>query len=289
MSATLERECHAVCGVLAVALFALARGAAWGEPELHVVRPDGPARLNRAYRITCEVSWLGEPSDYAVLPAEIDSSSEASGLDWCTMTVTKSRAFVRDDSNVVSQTIEIVPNKTGEFATPEFLISYLGPEATLPAENTAHLTTLPNSSASPSLRVDPVTLRVRPDKTLVWISGGLGVSLIACVIAWGSVRRARRPLQDQAPGDGRGAEIQNAPHAARRHRLDGKYYEFYLELARAAKMMALDAADPGLLQGLEGRARDVGYTSARPTEDQMNGDYSDVERTFARHKEERLS
>jgi hypothetical protein len=79
--------------------------------------------------------------------------------------------------------------------------------------------------------------------------------------------------------------VQGALHAARRQRLDGKFYEFYLELGRAAAALPSEGRPPGLAETLKARAQEVGYKGVRPTDDRMDGDVRDVERALTRYKE----
>ena len=153
------------------------------EPELTVVRPDGPARPGRPYRFACEVSWTGAPSAYTVLPARLGA------VDWCEAAVVASMAFVRGGVHVVAQTIEIIPAGPGEFESPAIRIPYLLPEATPPTESAGKETLSPRSSVPPPLVVDVFPLAVRPDRTPVWISGGLGVSLFFLALGWWFARR----------------------------------------------------------------------------------------------------
>jgi hypothetical protein len=277
-----------VLGALALA-WVLVSGAAAAEPELTVIPQEGSVHPNRAYRIVCEVSWVGSPLDYAILPAEADP------IDWGTAKVSHVRAYVRSDAdgarNIVSQTLEITPNKTGEFQTPEIRISYLTPEATSPAENSAAPkaaapgTVPPDSGASPSLRADPFSIVVQPDRTLIWVFGGLGASLLLTALGWRFARHSRKPQPTLSPKPADLPAIQGGLHRARQLRLDGNFYEYYLELARTVNGLPTERKPAGLAEALEGRAQAVGYQGVRPTDDEMDGNFRDVERALTRYKE----
>lgn len=261
----------------ALCICSVMTGAAHPQPELHIRTPDGPARPNRPYRLVYEAIWPGDPLDFSVLPLETHSP------DWGIIAIVEMSAFVRDGLNVVSQTVEITPKEPGEFEMPELRIAYLHPGATPPAENAAPQTAPPDSGAPPSLRAEPFTITVRPARTWFWISGGLGVPLFI-LLCWWLVRRWRGGQHPSgaptaAPVDA--ASVEQALQRARRCRLDGRFYEFYNELAHAA------AALPGreLAATLEQRAQHVGYTGERPTDDRMDGDLRAVERALARRKE----
>jgi hypothetical protein len=276
------------------------------QPELKVTPQQGSAYPGRAYRIVCEVSWTGAAWEYSILPAELDP------IDWGMTALTDVKAFVRSDAdgarNVVSQTLEITPNKAGEFRTPAIRIAYFNPEATPPAESAASNavtpgTAPPDSSASPSLGAEPFNLMVYPDRSPIWFSGGLGASLLLLLTAlgWWSVRRLRRPQpllagfrvsgfgsREVEKGKSGAAEpiLDEAVGRARRHRQEGDFYHFYVELARAAEMAPIgNGHTTELAAALKARAQEAGYKGVRPTDDQMDGDLRDFERAIARNKE----
>ncbi len=267
-------------------------GPAVAEPSLEVFPEVGKARPGKAYRIVYEVSWEGDPGDYAICPAEADA------IDRGTVAVREARSFVRDGRNVVSQTVEIIPDEPGDYETPEIRIAYLHPEATSPAEAAAPGTVPSDPGVPPSLRADPSCMQVRPSRTLAWVFGGLGVSLLLLSLGWWSAWRLRRPQpQPQTAAAMDWPAVQEALHAARRHRLDGRFYEFYLALGRAAGLVeevdvsAVEDRDSPvsrsrLGQALFSRAEEVGYRGVRPTDDEMDSDLRAVERALAREKEE---
>jgi len=277
--------------------------AANAQPELKVIPQQGSAHPGHAYRIVCEVSWTGKASDYSILPAEADP------IDWGTVALTEVKAVVRDEAdgprNIVSQTLEITPNKAGEFKTPAIRIAYFNPEATPPAESAAPSavtpgTAPPDSSASPSLGAEPFSLMVYPDRTPIWIFGGLGASLLLTALGWWSVRRLRSPqpllvgsrvsgfgfrVSEEPKPDTPSSVLEEALGCARRRRQEGDFYQFYVELARAAETLEVGGQQPELAATLKKRAQETGYRGVRPTDDQMAGDLRDLERAIARHKE----
>jgi len=254
------------CGCLALA----------SEPELKVTPQEGDGRPGRPYRIECEVSWEGEPDEYAVAAAEADA------IDWGELVVREARSFVRDGRNVVAQTVEITPKATGEYKTPELRISYLIPETTSPAEPVAPEAAPSDSSVPPALRADPLPLFVRPSRTLVWLLGGLGASLFFLGAGWwlAQRRRSHQPAP-QPPSPADRVAVQTSLHQARQRRLDGNHYEYYQILGRVASEI-----DPELAASLKSRAEAVGYRGVRPTDDEMDSDWRALERALRREEEE---
>ncbi|MBI5092361.1 MAG: hypothetical protein HZB26_07945 [Candidatus Hydrogenedentes bacterium] len=260
----------------------LAGGAAYAEPELKTTPQAQPAHPRQAYQIVCEVTWEGDPARYAILPAETET------IDWGTVRVKKSIATVRDGMNLVSQTVEIVPEKVGEFSVPAITIAYLHPEDISPSETNASRTDPPERGASPTLASDPFTLRVQPDRTLAWVSGGLGVLSLCVALGWwfakrNRKRRAERPSPSPAPDI---ASAESALKNARQRRINGEYYEFYVELNRAVQVLSPSQPENDLAARLKTRANDVGFRGVRPTEDDLEGDVRTVERALKKMKEE---
>lgn len=251
---------------------------AWAEPELRLILPDGPARAQRPYRVECEVTWEGEPSAYAVL------SAETNPVDWGIIDIESAKAFVRDGTNVVSQVIEIVPDKAGSYEVPEIRVKFLNPEATSPAESAASVTAPSDSSVPPPLRADPFIIEVRAPRTQFWISGGLGASLFLGMAGWWFVRkRARlRPIPAPATDSSTLSQAEAALHRARKHRLDGSFYEYYVELGRAADFLPTAGSSSELAASFKARANAVGYKGERPGDDEMDSDFREVERALAR-------
>lgn len=250
-------------------------GAEAVEPQLKLLRPAGPAHPNVPYRIVFEVSWNG-PATLSVLPAEIES------IDWGTVNVEKTESSTRDGIFVVAQTVSLVPARAGDHKVPEILIPYRNPEDQNPSEAAAPATNPKARGIYPMLRADPFILPVRPDRTLAWLSAGLGVPLLLG-LGWWFARKRLSPagpisFSQRAPTAG-----ETAFEEARRQRLDGRPYEFYLHLNRALSGVPGEAE---LIKQIRERAQAVGYQGVVPTDAQMNADYEAVERVLARQPHE---
>ena len=277
MKRTVQRGVRAVALGFVLSLAAWTYGSAAVGPELTVAPQEGKARPGRPYRIVCEVSWEGDPGAYAIAPAEVDQ------IEWGTVTVREARAFVRDGRNVVSQTVEIVPDKPGDYKTPEIRIAYLQPEATPPAKTAAAGTVPSAPSVPPTLVADPSEMVVRPSRRLAWVFGGLGTFLLLLLpLGWWSARLLRRPQpKPESAAATSYLAAQDALQQARQYRLDGEFYEYYRALGRAARPVAPDLADT-----LDVRGKAVGYRGVRPTDDDMDSDWRAVERVLSQKQEE---
>ncbi|HEO72192.1 MAG TPA: hypothetical protein ENN80_13100 [Candidatus Hydrogenedentes bacterium] len=245
------------------------------DPELDVNADDAPARPGKPYRIVCEVSWDGEADAYVIMPAEVDP------IEWGTARVVAARAFRREERHVVAQTVELVADEPGEYKTPTIRIGFLRPEAASPEETVPPRTAPSDPGVPPALRADPFDIKVRPARTMFWLSCGLGVLLLSLPTGWWLVHRLRKP--QPAPcletGVALGA-VEKHLSAARQQRLEGDYYAYYRTLAAAAA--GLDAE---LVTKLRERVECVGYRGDRPTDDDLDSDMRAVERALAQRKE----
>lgn len=282
MCSTRSKQLNPVLRGTVWILVFLAGRMVYAEPELKVYPDQQPAHPHHAYHIVCEVTWEGDPAQYAIQPAKTES------LDWGTMAVTKMDATVRNGTNVVAQTVEIVPSKIGEFKTPAITIAFLHPEDISPSETNASRTDPPARGASPTLASDPFTLRVQPDRTLAWVSGGLGVLSISVALGWWLAKRLRR-RQAERTSPPPAIDIPGAERAlqnARQRRINGEYYEYYLELTHAVQVLSPSQPEQDLAARLKLRANDIGFRGVRPTEDDLDGDVRAVERALKQVKEE---
>jgi hypothetical protein len=261
---------------LFLAVLVLGAGASPIKPELKVIRPKGAAHPQEPYLVTCVVSWSGS-AGLSVLPAKIGS------IDWGAVKVEKAVASAQGGIFRVEQSVVITPAKAGDFKTPEILIPYRNPEDLTPSEASAPATNPIAPSVDPTLRADPFILHVRPDRTLAWVSGGLGALLLCFGLGWRFARKRRSPTGHLPLPSNVPTSEHAALHDARQFRLDGKPYEFYLSLNRA---ISVCPGETDLIKRIRERAQAVGYQGAVPTDAQMTTDYQEVERILARRPHE---
>ncbi len=251
--------------------------AAWAQPTLELIGPQEAAHPGQPSRITVIVRWTGSPEAYRILPAKV------APVEWGQISVSEAVSTVKDGMNVVTQTITVIPARAGTFQIADILIPYRTPEDLTPPEADAPATDPTMPSVDPTLNGAPILLHVRPDRTLAWLSGGLGVLLLCILLGWWRVRKSR-PSAGHPPLRHPADDSNDVLIEARKHRLDGHPYEYYLSLSRAASSWSAEAR---LVRLLRDRAQDVGYRGIRPTEEQMNADYDAVERVVRRLREER--
>lgn len=247
------------------------------DPTVEVVRLSETAHPNEPYEVALEVTWSGPPDAYTILPAEFGD------VDWGSVELTHVESFRRDDTNVVVQRIQFVANTTGEFDTPDIRIAFFDPEAVPEPKSSAQGTAPPDQSANPTLHVPPFSLSVQPDRTPTWIAVGLGASLFlaAAIAGWIVYRRKTYSSAPPAPSPAFDpATVREGLHAARKHRLDGDVYGFYTVLSSAAQALP-ESSGVDLRTRLTDKAQHVGYGGERPSDDEMDGDFRDLERALA--------
>lgn len=209
------------------------------------------------------VRWTGEADDYQVPPLILDS------FDWGDARLLEMRASGADSEHRVVQRVEVLANAPGDVEFPALAIR-LTPKSELSAPLTLH--------------AEPVTVSVRPDHRLYWGGGLLAVVTLIGVAVWVFWRRKQGVADTVAPTPEQKAQA--ALHLARRNRLDGRFYEFYLALAEAAKALTGREATENLEAALCRHAQAVGYQGIRPSDDEMDGALRDVERLLRIVKED---
>jgi len=239
------------------------------------------------FRVTYEVSWPGDAGLYRVLPAEFDVPG------WGTLTLTSSRAFVRDGLNIVAQTLEAVASEAGTVAMPSVRIGYLTP-ATAPAQPAREGDSPPsppsgNDDNRHVLEADGFSVEVAPSRAgLLAVIALCGAGVIAAAVigyAFWARRRGRGVEETVVEETSDWRTVEDALASAQRRRIEGKYYEFYCELSQAASLLPAAEGVSELRSALATRTKEVGYRGIRPQDDEMDGDMRAVQRAIRRDKE----
>lgn len=154
------------------------------------------------------------------------------------------------------------------------------------AESTALIGEAVDLSTAVVVPTKPLNLVVKTDLR-PYLNGGAvaaGVLLVLLlgIVAYRKLRPA--PQQDVDASLSPAEQAREHVHAARRHRLDGDFYQFYLSLSRAAKALNLEGGS--VATRLEARAQEVGYKGVRPTEDEMDGILKDIERALTQRNKD---
>ncbi len=89
---------------------------------MRFVRPEGVAHPGQAFRVVYEVSWDGAADAYAVFPPEFEA------VDWGVIRNIESRSEVRDGTNVIVHTVDVIADAPGEHRVPEARIVYVDPD-----------------------------------------------------------------------------------------------------------------------------------------------------------------
>ncbi len=244
-------------------VLALAGSAVAGPPELAPGMAAGPARPGDACRIEYRVQWEGAPDEWLVMPPELPEPG------WAERGRVVLRAVSEGGEQTVTVEVTFTPIEEGDFEWPAVAI----PVAAPPESGR-----LLDAEPALWLDADAVSVSVRPGPPAAWLAGAAAVLLAAAVAAaWVLVRRKRSgQAQAEAPPPYERARMRL--HEARRRRLDGDWYGFYLELEGA--MQELAPAGGGLTERFARRAQEAGYGGVRPLDDEMDGAMRDAERAL---------
>lgn len=242
-------------------------------PVLEVRLPQETAHVHEPYQVIYETSWEGLADAFAVLPADPET------VPWASSSIVKTATRIQDGKCFVTQTVEFVPYEAGEFEVLPFVVSYFDP-ASIEVSDEDRGTALPEQEI---LRAAGFTLTVRPEVGPYVLYGTLAAVIVAlsAVGAWTVARRRRQAtLAGASSGLTMPQTARAAMNLARQYRLDGKFYDFYKELSRAATLLAPSVAARKLREKLEADAKEVGYRGVRPADDEMDGAMKDLERAM---------
>ncbi|HOD50081.1 MAG TPA: hypothetical protein PLJ71_04480 [Candidatus Hydrogenedentes bacterium] len=278
-----------VGGLVAVVLAAF---PAASQPTLERIAGDERVYLNRASKVVCSARWHGAPDAYVVLPPEFDE------VDWAEMKLGPSEGFVRDGENVVQQTVVITPRKTGTFEVPEIRVGYLTPGDLNASQQPEEVSGEQEPEREvPKLRLSGYSVEVRKDRTVLWAAlavigagaalylGGMGVFLLRKTAGGAPAPRPAGEttgISGERPPDVRAAGL--ALHEAKRCRVQGDVYAFYVHLAKAGELLGNPYGE--LAASLQTRAQKAGFQGYAPTEDEMDMDYRAVARVVTQTKDE---
>lgn len=234
-------------------------------PTLSLEKPPLTLRVGEPARVEVKVAWKGAVDAYTVLPAE------APKLEWGSVELISMEARAEEDGAAVVQVLEVTPSLAGD--------QDLGP-----VEVPVVLGTDLSAPPAYTLQSEPLRLQVREAgrglPLLLLAAGVVALGTGAGVLAVYLLKRRRRAVPAQ--GLSRDDQMNQALNQARRHQLDGLYYEYYRELARAASLANDGEAGAALAAKLEQRAQAVGFKGVRPTPDELNADLREVERAVSR-------
>jgi len=136
-----------------------------------------------------------------------------------------------------------------------------------------------------NFETDTFTLVVKEPIDEIWVV--LAAAAVALALGFIAMRRYR---QQQSATQSQGQtsyleRMQEKIHGARRYRLDGDFYRYFLSLSEAVEGSGANL-DEQLAASLKERARQVGYQGLRPSDDELDSVMRDVEKAMRRFKEE---
>lgn len=235
-------------------------------------------RPGEAARFVVTLSGVEPGQSYTLLPPA--SGSEPS-LDWGT--ITWGGVSVSGAEPQFQLSLSITAAEPGDFELPALQVRALpiATQAPMPGEALAEAVPL-------VVATKPMTVQVRRDLMPLYVALGAGVLALMAVallaLAW---RRGRGKQSDDAIEGTPREQAREHLHHARRHRLDGNFYEFYRSLSAAARALEQEGGQASWSPRLDARAQDVGYRGVRPTEDEMDGAMKDLEQALTQRKEDK--
>ena len=258
---------------LVLALLLVPAMTAGAAPTLEAIPQKYAALPGEFYPVDYKVSWPGDAGAYTVLPPVLPE------VPWGEAVLLEVRSRKQGDINETRLVVGFRAAEPGDYEAPALDVRVLEWAGT-PSPT---VETIAPETPALVLTAAPLTVAVRKSRVPALV---LAVIVTLLLLGMALVWAARRRTGDRsdAPRLTPAEQGRALLHEARRHRLDGDYYAFYRTLRRACDLAARisDNPDTALCTRLDERIDDTGYRGRRPSEDDLEGDFKDVEQLVAR-------
>lgn len=240
-------------------------------PKAEAIKPDS-VHPGQPATVVYRLSWPGS-DDWRIPAPRIEQP------DWGQVQLQSTTTYTAADSTVVEFAVDVIPDETGQYELPRIEFEVYAADDLVKNEKAPLKEPPAPWTTTQAVTADPITLAVTPDYRR-WLPLAVGGGVAMLVLVAGGVLVLRSRPQSAAPAQPVSEDPREHVHAARKHRLDGNFYHFFLALAAAAgKLKGPDAAK--LAAQHTERAREVGYGGIRPADDEMDAALKDTERLIA--------
>ncbi len=224
-------------------------------------------RPGEVFPVEYVVSWEGNPHDYAVLPPTLTEQA------WGSAELLEIRTLSQGTRQEVRVIVGYYADEPGDFEIPSLQVRVA--EVGESTENS--IVALESDAPTQVLDAPPIMMHVRHSRVFIWL-GGVFVAICALLgVLYFQARK--RAVQTQVSEPTSREQAQRMLHEARKHRLDGDFYQHYRALARALDLIAEEEpVEAALRERIGNRIDDTGYRGRRPADDELDGDFRDVER-----------
>jgi hypothetical protein len=215
------------------------------------------------------VEWQGARDAAIVLPLEVSQP------DWGHAELKATRTEHDGDRWRVVQVVEYTASKAGKYTVAPMEIQAI----------TANQPIIGTFESTPATRVKaPETTITIANPPNMKLRGGISAAVVVVFGAIGGLwfyrrRKAVLPGQEEDVV----AVARELLHHARRCRLDGDLYACYQSLVKSAEaLQTVNIEAKNVADSIRARIPAVGFQGVRPTDDEMDGLFRDIERIIAR-------
>ncbi len=237
---------------------------------------------NQYFQILVQVNKEKGESPYCFFPPEFELKSDALSLDVKKMATHESKEEV-----TLEVLIEGMAKKPGDYKIGPIKIPYTltseGFESEFIKDNTR---VLPTSYWD----VPAVQVKVEDEQWVKYrryslLGGGIVcIIIISCGLwLWYSKRESQQVVISEPSS-------RESLHEARKHRLDGNYYEYFRTLYGVAEKIYGRKKQPelaNLMKKIKEKMNEVGYKGVKSTEAEMDGFWKEVEKYLSEEENER--
>lgn len=241
-------------------------------PSVETVAQKYKARVGEAFPVEYRIAWEGDASAYAVLPPELPA------LDWGEATLLETRTSTKGSVSETRLVIGFKATQSGHFEVPALSIRIIP----LEGEEHSFIKALPEDLATQIVTTTPVTLTFFESRVPTVIVAVLLVLLTCLGVGYGFLRKRARKNQASLQMPPR-ERCQELIHRARQARLDGDFYAFYTCLYQICELVSQTTGErnKSFQVRIETLQRETGYKGFRPSDDDVDGDFKQVEQIAA--------
>jgi len=237
---------------------------------------------NQKFQVLVQVNKDRVENPYCFFSPEFEVKSDDLSLD-----IKKMATYETKDNVALEVLIEGTASKAGDYEIGPikipYTLTYEGFESEFVRDNTR---ILPTSYWD----VPAIQIKVEGEQWVKYrryslLGGGVFCIIIISCLFW--LWYAKKKSQQVVSSEPSSREFL---HEARKHRLDGNYYEYFHTLHGVAEKIYGRKRQPelaNLMKRIKEKMNEVGYKGVKPTEAEMDGFWKEVEKYLSDEENER--
>ncbi len=259
------------CCLVVLGIFLICETGFAAEPTLEsrTVAPQSPVTVGQPCPVEYVIEWQGTRDACIVLPLEVAQP------DWGHAELSATRAERDGERWRVTQVVKYTASKAGKYTVAPVEIQVI-------TTNQPIVGAFESTPANHAKLPEKVVNIVNKTNKNAWggmVAGALAV--LGVLVALWIYSRKKRVVPGQE--EDVVAVAREVLHHARRSRLDGDLYACYQALLKSAEaLQTINIDAKSVADSIRARIPAVGFQGVRPTDDEMDSLFRDIERIIAR-------